>query len=74
MSLRDKISFLGPPSGFPSSVLSRSWEEWAYLEGNTRLERTSYVASVGTCRGDSGGPSFIKDGSNFVVTGEVLFC
>ena len=36
----------------------------------TRFGMTSYVASVGTCNGDSGGPSFVWDGFNFVVTGE----
>ena len=27
MSLREKKNFIGPPSGFPASVLSRVWEE-----------------------------------------------
>jgi len=36
-----------------------------------RYGMTSYVASPGTCKGDSGGPVFVKDGNNFVVTGLV---
>ena len=35
-----------------------------------RYGSTSYVASVGTCNGDSGGPVFIQEGSNFVLTGD----
>jgi len=37
----------------------------------TRYGSTTYVASAGTCNGDSGGPVFVKDGDNFVVTGVV---
>ena len=35
-----------------------------------RYGDTSYVASVGTCKGDSGGPAFVEEKPNhFVVTG-----
>jgi len=37
----------------------------------TRYGSKKYVASVGTCKGDSGGPSFIKEGGRYVVTGVV---
>jgi len=41
-------------------------------EGKTeRYGQTSYVASPGTCKGDSGGPVFVRDGNKFVVTGLV---
>ena len=40
-------------------------------DGETvRYDDTFYVASVGTCRGDSGGPAFVEEKPNyFVVTG-----
>ena len=38
MALRDKKTFLGAPSGFPSSVLSKFWEE-AFLNDRD----TSYL-------------------------------
>merc|ERR1719222_653123 len=43
------------------------------MSGKTeRFGTTSYLASVGTCRGDSGGPSFVEETKNrFVVTGIV---
>ena len=35
-----------------------------------RYGDTSYVASVGTCKGDSGGPAFVEEmPGHFVVTG-----
>ena len=35
-----------------------------------RYGDTSYVASVGTCKGDSGGPAFVEERpGHFVVTG-----
>ena len=35
-----------------------------------RYGDTTYVASVGTCKGDSGGPAFVEERPNhFVVTG-----
>ena len=35
-----------------------------------RYDDTFYVASVGTCKGDSGGPAFVEEKPNhFVVTG-----
>jgi len=37
----------------------------------TRYGSSTYVASAGTCSGDSGGPVFVKDGYNHVVTGVV---
>jgi len=38
----------------------------------TRYGTTKYVASVGTCKGDSGGPSFIEEEvGRYVVTGVV---
>ena len=35
-----------------------------------RCGSESYIASVGTCKGDSGGPVFVEEGDRFVVTGE----
>ena len=43
------------------------------VESDKPVERygsTSYVSSVGTCNGDSGGPVFIREGSHFVLTGD----
>ena len=37
---------------------------------DTRYGTDSYVASAGTCMGDSGGPVFVKDEDRFVVTGK----
>ena len=36
----------------------------------TRYGTDSYVASQGTCHGDSGGPVFVKEEDRFVVTGK----
>jgi len=42
------------------------------IEKTTRFGSTSYVASVGTCHGDSGGPSFVEESKGrYVVTGIV---
>ena len=40
-------------------------------DGETvRYGNTFYVASAGTCNGDSGGPAFVEEKPNhFVVTG-----
>ena len=35
------------------------------------LNKDSYVASAGTCSGDSGGPLYMRDRGNSVVTGVV---
>jgi len=62
---------------------NNKWQEehWQKTDGGymrmrehgpaTRFGGSSYVASVGTCMGDSGGPSFVRDGFDFVVTGVV---
>ena len=41
-----------------------------------RYNDTFYVASAGTCKGDSGGPAFVEEKPNhFVVTGSsTSFC
>jgi len=36
-----------------------------------RYGSENYIASVGTCKGDSGGPVFVEEGDRFVVTGIV---
>jgi len=36
-----------------------------------RYGQDGYIASVGTCKGDSGGPAFVQEGDRFVVTGVV---
>ena len=38
-----------------------------------RYGSDSYVASVGTCKGDSGGPVFVQEGGRYVVTGQVWY-
>ena len=48
------------------------YKQMKQLDSVTRFGIPSYVAAVGTCKGDSGGPSFVRDGFNFVVTGGVL--
>ena len=56
MTLRDKKTFIGAPSGFPSSLLSKFWEE-AYLndrdtsnlwqfEGKRQLPTQAHVFSM----------------------------
>ena len=57
--------------------VEETWQKtdsgYAHVEQHDPARRygsTGYVASVGTCKGDSGGPLFVKDGKNFVVTGE----
>ena len=65
-------------------VRQEKWKEAAWQktgDGYQEMRRGSgvhmrygsggYVASVGTCKGDSGGPVFVEESGRYVVTGQI---
>ena len=72
--IRPMILCVGKTETFKEEVWEKSGDSYRLVNtSNIRPERyglKEYVASVGTCMGDSGGPLFAKEANNFVILGE----
>ena len=71
-----KVLCIGLIETFKESVWYRDKFGFTKIKDNKRAMRygqAGYVASPGTCDGDSGGPAFVKEDKNFIVTGKTTF-
>ena len=80
-SLRPKVKYhpqilcIAKTHKWKESVWEKTGEGYKEVKPlieSKRFGKSSYVASQGTCVGDSGGPAFVHDEDRFVLTGEIV--